>query len=341
MLALHPVRLIPMAIAEIDPRFYQKEIEPEYREFEGVKIQWNKVPWNFDHPQKGRKSIDSYSIWNPLFHEEITDRLASGQRCAMYLMGNFGVAEVRGFEEKKEDDLIFIKVKKRDRMQTLVVFSHPDEIEDVIDSERLPEEFKKISSKGERLSLYSGPMHVILPIKPEKLPDLGTIRDTQEAAFFWMPGHYGYEELAKKMKGKVNGFLAGGSLNIHGQEPCFTTSELKDGEMTKHPEWQENIDFVVLDEISESANIARSHTQVSFMHNPPKVLRLGSMSPLKILRDTGIKYDFDKKAVKLASSKTSYNNTNNEDSDRKVEIALARMARFKNFLENQVNLRAL
>ncbi len=305
----------------------------EYVVFEGVEIQQGNVPWVFDHPETGRVSIDSYSIWDYGNHAEIARRLASGQRCAIYMMGNFGVGEIRELGEKQGEDVIFDKVKQRDRMQTLVAFVHPAEIGEMIDVERLPQGLKDLNDPVKRLSLFAGPMHMILPIKPEKTPDMGKVRETKEAAFFWIPGHKAYEKLAEHLKGRVNGFIAGGSLNIHGQEPCFTTSELRDREMVKHKEWLENIDFVILDEISESSNIARSHTQVSFMQDPPKVVRLGSVSVQKIKRDTGLNLEIDLENVRLASSATSYNLTHNQDSDRNVEIALARMARFQVVLD--------
>nr|MBI5455495.1 hypothetical protein [Candidatus Levybacteria bacterium] len=318
-----------MVIAERHTRSPKREIvikSPKYREFEGVRIQWDKVPWNFRHPELGGVTVDTYSIWNPSHHEEIATRLALGQRCAINMMGTYGVAEVREERTQRESDPIFDKIKQRDKMQSLVVFAHPDDIGDFIDFERMPQNLRHLQNLEQRRALYKGPMHAIFPIIPERLPDLGMIRDDRDAAFFWIPGHFGYEELAKKVKGRIgSGVLAGGSLNIHGQSPSYSPEELR-AEMARHQEWLKGVHFVINDEFANG--IARSHTQVSFMQDPPSVVRKGSLSLEKIARDTGLSLVYDE-SVKEASSKTPYNQESNQDTDRRVEEALARIARFQ------------
>ncbi len=307
-----------------------KDVTPEYRYFEGINIQWNRVPWSFTHERLGAVSIDTYSIWNPAHHGEIADRLAEGQRCALYMMGNFGVGELfrpAGGDAQYE---ILDAIKQRERAQNLVVFAHPHDIGQFIDFERLPQEHRHLEDSSIRLAIYPGPMHAIMPIKPEEMPSLGLIKDEdQSAAFFWIPGHWGYEQLVLEMQKRVgNGLFGGGSLNIHGQEPSYTAAELRDREMVMHPEWLEGIDFVILDEIAQAGNIGRSHTQVTFMQDPPVVIRRGSMTPEKIARETGYRLDVDGQR-KPASSKTPYDTIHNTDSDRKVEIVLARIGRYQ------------
>src|SRR3989304_6617022 len=115
-----------------------KETAPEYKYFEGVDIQWNKVPWIFDHQELGKVSIDTYSIWNPAHHPEIADRLAKGERCALYMMGTFGVGEFF-IPQEQADHKILDEIKQRDRTQNLVVFAYPEDTRDFVDFERLPQ----------------------------------------------------------------------------------------------------------------------------------------------------------------------------------------------------------
>ena len=303
---------------------------PEYKHFEGVDIQWNKVPWRFEDADLGTVSIDTYSIWNPQHHAEIAQRLAEGQRCALYMMGNFGVGEFFNALGSEENFETLDSIKKRDRTQNLVVFANPDDTGDFMDFERLPEELRKLQNPQDRSAIYpEGPMHAILPVLDTKMPNPGLVKQADKStSFFWIPGHWGYEQLAMELKKRASGLFGGGSLNIHGQEPSYTAAELKDKEMARHPEWLKNIDFVILDEIAESSEIGRSHTQVSFLGNMPQVIRRGSVSQRKIERDTGYEL-VGNEDVKQAASITPYNNTTNEVSDRKVEIVLARIARYQ------------
>ncbi len=298
-----------------------------FKEFEGVRIQWEKGAWNFDHTQNGPVVIDTYSIWNPEHHAEIAERLLNGETAALYLMGNFGVAQVRTRRNYNQSDAMFDSIKKRDRSQSLAAFVHPYDIADMVDFERLPGAYSGLRDASKRLSLYAGPMHLILPIKEENLPDLGKIREEKTASFFWIPGHTGYEELYGKFKDRIEGaVLGGGSLNTHGQEPSYNTQQLK-YEMGRHPDWQENIDFIIFDELAESFRIGRSHTQVSFVTNPPKVVRRGSVSAETISQRTG--YPVVSDNPKLASSATPYDSVSNKDTDRKIKEALQMMERYQ------------
>jgi len=304
---------------------------PEYINFEGVNIQWNKVARKFIHPENGEKLIDTYSIWNPQNHEEIAERLARGERCAIYMMGTFGVGEYFS-AEKNKNFKILDKVKQRDRTQNLVVFANPADLDEYIDTERLPEAFVNLKNPHSRAEIYPGPLHAIMPVIAQKFPNEGLVRnEDQSASFFWIPGHWGYERLAQILSEKKKGIFAGGSLNIHGQEPSFSAKELIDREMASHPEWIEGINFIILDEISEASNIGRSHTQVSFMKEPAAMIRVGSLSKNKIRAHLGYNLELPHDAKK-ASSKTKYSLASNIEADQKVEIALARMARFKSKL---------
>lgn len=303
---------------------------PLYKRFEDLNIQWDKGVWRFQTPD-GVVGIDTYSIWNPEHHEEIAKRLAEGDRCALYMMGTFGVGEF--FQKGSANFDILDKIKQRDRTQNLVVFANPTDIGEFIDFQRLPADHSHLILPEKRLALYPGPLHVIFPVKVEEIPNPGLLRtDANSTAFFWIPGHTGYEKLADQLKRKAKGLFGGGSLNIHGQEPSYTTDELKNREMRRHAEWLTNIDFVILDEISESLDIGRSHTQVSFMQGVPEIIRVGSISKEKIERHTGYQVE-EAEGVKQASSKTPYNEESNQASDVKVELAISKMKRFSQALE--------
>ena len=306
-----------------------KHNTPQYLNFEGIKIQWNKVPWNFDHPDLGTVSIDTYSVWNPSYHAEIADRLAQGQRCALYMMGNFGVGEF--FQDQDEVNFeILDKIKQRDRIKNLCVFAHPADIGDYIDVERLPDAFAHLEVADKRLAAYPGPMHAILPVKEWEMPNSGLVKtDDKSAAFFWIPGHFGYEQLVLEVKKRSKkGFFGGGSLNIHGQKPSFTTQTLRE-EMAKYKMWQENVQFVIFDELAEAEGIGRSHTQVSFLQHPAQVLRIGSLSPERIGEHLGYGLAYNPESVKYASSITPYDEYSNQIIEKGIEAAIARMGRFQ------------
>ncbi len=325
------------------PPVRKESVAPEIKVFEGVSIQWNKVPWNFTHPKKGPVSIDTYSIWNPEHHDDIARRLALGQTCALYMMGNFGVAEVRNAPDWQPDgtdhDKILDDIKQRDRIQNLLAFADPENIRDFIDIDRLPPSFKNLRWPGARLALYPGPMHAILPIKDTGIIDQGLVKQQDKTtAFFWIPGHWGYEKLAEQLRKKVkHGVMGGGSLNIHQQEPCYTTSQLRDREMVNHPEWQELVDFVILDEIAEAAQIGRSHTQISFIEDPPRMVRIGSLSPQKISKYFGKEVVYDDADLRHASSLTPYDDLNNMVTDVKVDLVLNRIERYEDWYKMEAS----
>lgn len=306
--------------------------QPNYIEFEGVRIQRDKSKWNFNNPEQGPISIDTYSIWSPSQWNEIALRLMNGETCALYMMGNFGVARLFDLHDKTGEDKITDDIKQREKVQKLVGFVHPDDSGDLIDFERLPEGLRNLQDAQKRHELYKGPMHAIFPLKDAENvnPSIAHQQDNT-IALFWIPGHWGYEGLARDMKKKgAQGILGGGSLNIHGAEPSYTTEALHE-QFERIPEWQHHIDFVIFDEIAEAAGIGRSHTMVSFVQDPPKAVRIGSMSLGRIGREIGFEIVVEE-GVKMASSLTEYTDENNAEIDRKVDDVLAQMQRYREWL---------
>lgn len=240
-------------------------------EFEDVQIQWNRGQWNFNNPEQGSVLIDTYSVWNREHWGEIADRLLSGQTCALYMMGNFGVARVYDLQDTKSEDVILDDIKRRERINNLVGFAPPEDIGGLIDFERLPERFADLQDAEKRRALYPGPMHAVFPLKDPDSANSSIVRqDDKTIAIFWIPGHWGYEGLSQQMKIRgAKGILGGGSLNLHGAEPSYTAQALHE-QMERIPEWQTNIDFILFDELAEAAGIGRSHTQVSFVVDPQK-----------------------------------------------------------------------
>lgn len=310
---------------------------PEYKgsvlEFEGVKIQMDKGAWSFTHPDKGPITIDTYSIWNPHHRKEIAERLSNEQVCAMYIMGNFGVGQVRMSPEwkknGKDENVILDEIKKRERAKNLVAFVDPEDVYPFIDKKRLPQELKGLRWADKRYNTYAGPQHNIFPVVDNGTVDESLIRkDDKTMAVFWIPGHWGYEEIGNNLR-KItkHGIFGGGSLNIHKEDPCYTARELHH-ELSSQPDWQENIDFIIFDELAESCRVGRSQTMVSFSVFPPEVVRVGSLSINKINEKTRAGVIVNG-SVKEASSLTRYNIRNNEASDGKVESVMAKIQRYK------------
>lgn len=318
-----------------------KESGSQSIEFEGIQIQWGKKTWEFMNGSGASNTIDTYSIWNPENWDEIATRLVEKQICGMYIMGNYGTGEIREAPEWQKEgldtDVIFDKIKKRSKDQNFVAFSDPEDIIKFIDIDRLPKQMQGFRWAQNRINSYAGPQHNIFPVRDNGMVDSGLIRkEDNTIACFWIPGHWGYEAISDKMKKKTkHGIFGGGSLNIHGQEPCYTTEALYE-EITKQSDWQENIDFIIMDEFAEASQIGRSQTMISFVKDIPQLLRLGSMSPARITEKTGFEIpfnyqDIEEKRVKTASSLTPFNQKTNEESNRKVDEVMDRITRYKNW----------
>lgn len=320
---------------------------PEYKgntlRFEGINIHLDKGQWEFGDGE-AKRTIDTYSIWSPSHHQEIAQRLKDGAIAASYIMGNFGVVEVRRPGVDRDQDPMFDRIKQRDRSQNFVAFVNPDDIRPLIDVNRLPEELKHLRWADARHNIYPGPLHAVFPIKRNAEVDQGVIRQSDNTlAAFWIPGHWGYESLGDELRKKVKlGLLGGGSLNIHGDEPSYTAKELYKA-FQKQPEWQEEIDMIIFDEIAEAARIGRSQTMLSFAEYPPKMLRVGSLSPNAIEMHLGMPVQFDYQRMidpndtkYKASSNNKYNTHTNEMVDKRVAQVMAQMARYKDYYEGKL-----
>ncbi len=293
----------------------------------GVEIQWEKGEWEFIHPELGVVKKPTFSILNPDHWDELSDRLSSGEVAAGMMMGVFGV--FKKLDSSDSATVLFERVKKRPTDQNLVALAHPSDIQDVIDYERLKEPFKSsFRASEERLRLFAGPQHVILPIKAGTVNEALIRKADQTMACFWVPGHYGFEGLINAAKQKINGeMLGGGSLNFHGQEPCYDKKQLHE-EMSRKPEWLEEIDFVVFDDITENEDIGRSHTMVRYTGDKPEIIRLGSLGMGKISRFTG--HDIVlAEDVKYASSKRDYTSQSNLIIEQRVERAIRTVQSFR------------
>lgn len=309
--------------------------------FEGINIQLDRGQWEFGE-DSGKKAVDTYSIWSPTHHEEISERLKNGERAAAYIMGNFGVVEVRRPGELRQEDAMFDKIKKRERSQNFVAFVNPDDVRGLIDVNRLPEELKDLRWASSRHNIYPGPMHVVLPIKKNAEVDKGVIRQQDNTlAAFWIPGHWGFESLGDSLRKKVKlGLLGGGSLNVHEEDPSYTKKELY-ASFLKHPEWIDEIDMIIFDEIAEAARIGRSQTMVSFAEYPPKVVRIGSLSPQSVEMHLGMQIALDDERYAhdpkyFASSKNKYSLRNNEITDGKMQTIMKQMARYKEYYKRSL-----
>lgn len=321
----------------------------------GIEFQWERGVWDF---QDGTRK-DTYSLWNPKNWDEIATRLAEGQTCAMFVAGSYGVGKI--FESPEwqsstdayaEGRTFFEKIKKRPYKDNFVAFIDPDDQINVIDIDRLDPSLKKMRWATERHNSYAWAQHNIFPARDNGLIDRALLRlDLDEEgnivpedrrspehntiACFWIPNHWGFEGVTNEVrKMRKHGIFGGGSLNFHGDLPGFTSEDLYK-QMDRAEEWKEEIDFVIFDEISEYAGIARSQSMVSFARPKPALLRQGSLTAEEIARRTGLAIDVVqdlKFASKLPQDEYStQDNTKALASISWVEYAIqeARMPLFK------------
>lgn len=312
--------------------------------FEKISIQWDKGKWEFQHPREGFIIKPTYPILNPTYWSEIAHRLDNGETAAVFMLGNFGVVkklEAPEWEDptdKGSADALFDKVKKRPRQQNFVALAHPEDVIDVIDIDRVDKSFRsQLRSPFGRERLYVGPLHVILPVRDKGFINQALIRQEDKTiAVFWA-NHFGFEGLVAKARKVIkHGILGGGSLNVHGKDPCYNKKELYE-EMSKQQDWLEEIDFIVFDDIVEAANIGRSHTMISYSTKHPELVRVGSLSIGKIEERLGRTIRVFPNP-KYASSNTPYSEESNALADRKVEEALLQVGRFENHLRSSINL---
>lgn len=333
---------------ELRDRIIGPNENPEYEgriiNFEGIDIQWDKGQWKFHHPALGEVTKTTYPLLNPLYWNEIAQRFNNRETAAVFMMGNFGVVkklEDPEWEQGKEKsaDALFDKVKKRPRQQNFVAFVHPEDMIDMIDVDRVSDEkFRsQLRFPGGRERLYPGPLHIIFPVR-ESFVNKALIREEDKTiAVFWAH-HFGFEGLVSATRRKIkHGKLGGGSLNTYGKEPCYSKNELYE-EMAKQPDWLEEIDFIILDDIVEAAGIGRSHTMMRYSGQQPELVRLGSLSRKKIEESTG-RTMIVPSDIKYASSKTPYSEEFDILADQKVADVLLRLDRFSSYLSSLVNPR--
>ena len=86
--------------------------------------------------------------------------------------------------------------------------------------------------------------------------------------------------------------------------------------------------------MAEAEGIGRSHTQISFLEHPARVLRIGSLTPESISRHIGKPLIQSPEGVRLASSTSPYDIDSNSLVERKIEAAIARMERFSKLTES-------
>ena len=319
---------------------------PEYKgkkiNFEGIDIQWEKGEWKFQHPTLHEVTKTTYPLLNLFYWNEIAERFKKGETAAVFMLGNFGVVKKLESPEWENDkkgsaDALFDKVKKRPRQQNFVALAHPEDMIDIIDLDRVVDEkFRnQLRFPGGRERLYLGPLHIILPVRDKGLVNKALIREEDKTiAIFWA-NHFGFEGLVDAARRKIkHGMLGGGSLNIHGKEPCYNKSELYQ-EMANQPDWLEEIDFIVFDDIAETVGIGRSHTMIRYSGREPELIRLGSLSKAKIEESTGRTITVPPD-VRYASSKTPYSEEFNIQADQKVTDALSRLDRFRSYLINSL-----
>jgi tRNA A37 threonylcarbamoyladenosine synthetase subunit TsaC/SUA5/YrdC len=314
------------------------EREPSALNFEGIDIQMEKSRWDFQTPEGEQISLDTYSIWDRKQWPEIAEKLAEGQVCALYMAGNYGVGKILESPEWQEPEDIgkeaerLRKIKRRSEEQPFVAFVHPDDQIDVIDVNQLHPNFKHLRWAHKRHEVYGWAQHNIFPYRKNGTLDSAVVKDDGTIACFWIPNHWGYEGLiGETRKLRKHGVFGGSSLNIHENEPSYTTEDLYN-KLPLDQAWLDEIDFVIFDEIAEAAQIGRSHTQISFTGEKPQLVRRGSYSVARIQHRTGYIIE-EPDGARLASSTTPYDEENNAIVDTKVESAEAKIERLKTFMK--------
>lgn len=322
-------------------------IQEDYIEFEGIRVQTGKGRWDFLGSEGGIQSLDTYSIWISNNWKEIANRLKSGERCAMFIAGTYGVGQIfeapewQGSDNEHEEGAEMFKIKKRSREENFVAFVHPDDQLEVIDIDKLNPRFKHLRWAQSRHDAYGWAQHNIYPARINGILDSAVVKSADRTiACFWIPNHWGFEGLVNESRRiSKHGVFGGGSLNIHREEPSYTTDDLY-GNFLSKPEWLEKIDFVIFDEIAESCEIGRSQPMVAFTGDTPQLIRHGSLSLAEIRSRTG--YDIKEAPnARLASSITEYNPENNLIIDERVRRAELLIQNFKSFERKNVLRKSL
>ena len=237
--------------------------------FEGeIPIHEDKFNWVF-YPKGQKREIPVYSIWNYDNNREITELIARGKAAALYMWGTYGTGMLLDSPQWQEEGEIesekLRRVKKnRPWGDQFIDFMHPDDMIDFWDIDRFHPNFHRLQWAGDRWQLFeAGPVHIIAPTKPRNPHiDPSLFRESnQTSSYFFLPhpALIGLIELIRKdVKHSIFG---GGSLNIHGESPPFTTEELHTM-LSLNEDWQQDIDLVIVDEITEFYEIFRSQLQI-------------------------------------------------------------------------------
>lgn len=344
-----------MGKSEFEPS--QPSIEPVKENtnkllFQGVEIQWIPDEWHFETPEGKTISKTAYSVWNPDYWPEIASRLAGGERCAMQIAGAYGIGMI--FEDPSlistPDSVYTSQFKKMEEVkkgrrpsQNFVVFVRPQDQDKLIAKDKLNDNFQHLSDPDRRNNAHAWASHLIYPYNTRAKIDEALIKSADNSvALFWIKGHPAFEGISQKIAEiKTSGQLGGGSLNYHGELPSFNAEDLK-AKIAARSDWQKSIDFILLDELVEQADIARSQPMISFTGNVATLIRHGSMSLEEYQRRTG--YDVveigypasPNPHIKYASSSTTYTPENNKMIDQRIKIAEGIIADFKHRITHQM-----
>ncbi|MCL5970220.1 MAG: hypothetical protein M1450_01825 [Patescibacteria group bacterium] len=347
-----------------------------------------KTKWAFVHPENGQAiEKDVYSVWNPYTWKEVAGRLKNGENCAMMVAGAYGTGRIFEAPEplfhKRSEETEFQKsehIKKgREEAQKFCVFMHPENLYEYFDWEQIHSNFKgtflrnpkTLYLPNNRMNAYGGlSVHLIahskrdmldasirkIEGKDEKGNEMGT------TSFFWIPGHRGFEGIVNEIRRiRHHGVFAGGSLNFHGENPPFTTTQLIE-QMAQKPEWLDEIDFILLDEIMETAalydfgnsleedlaKIDPQNPNIDILGRSQTQIKLGKDGNIYVIRYGSSSKELLEKRLKrelLAAEKVKYASTSRtnpgeekedyiSERNQKVDSALAQgLASGKGFME--------
>lgn len=321
------------------------EVTSEGISFESVNIQRGRGRWLLKNESLGNIVIDTYSIWDPQNWRTVAKRLAQGEICAMYVAGTYGVGQIAESPEwqnqpnkdpaqqNQHGSVILSEIKKRPAHLNLVSFMDPEDQINVIDVDRLPPDFKNHRWAQTRSNSYAWAEHHVYPLRQNNFTNPWLVRqDNASIACFWINGHFGYQGIVDKVrKLRKHGNFGGGSLNIHGMEPCYDTLQLK-AALASIDDWLRRIKFILFDEFVEDAQIGRSQPIVSFAQYPPRLIREGSLSAQKIHELTGIDPQKDASTVQ-ASSTTPYDDFHNTIVEGRVLSVKTQIRRYWYYLK--------
>lgn len=307
---------------------------------DNIPLHPDKTSWNFKQKGGAFDDIPIYSVWNYENHQEIAKRIANVEVALLYMWGTYGVAmliDSPRWQEKGKDasQMLRTELKKgRPIDSPFVPFIYPEDMIDFWDIDRLHPDYQSLQWADKRDALFrSGPVHIIAPVKKHNPHiDESLIRgNDRTTSFYYMP-HPAVEKIVGRVRRLVkHSVFAGGSANFHGENPSFTTAELRSNLQAK-PEWINNVDFILVDEITEHERIFRSQTQIRLPLRDSdgvcEIVRRGSLDPKTWSKETGQPVKDAAEGVKLASSVTPYSDETNRIIDGKIKKSRELMEKF-------------